>query len=129
MALTVRMGNDGWAALTNPRQLWVVLDRGSSRYEVALPDADPQWWFGGEEVEITVRLQLPADVAPGAYDLALWLPDAAASLRDDAHYAIRLANDGVWDETSGLNRLVSIDVDPAAAGSSDPDATAFEVLP
>ncbi len=127
--LTVALSNDGWAAPVNPRPLWVVLSDGNSRYEVVLPDVDPRWWLGGEEVEITVRLQLPGDAAAGAYDLALWLPDAAASLRDDSRYAIALANDDLWDEVSGLNRLVSIDVDPEAPGSSDPDATAFEVLP
>ena len=43
----------------------------------------------------------------GKYAISLWLPDAAKSLRSDPRYAVRLANDGVWDAKSGFNRLSS----------------------
>jgi len=125
--LTLRLRNDGFAAPWNPRPAWIVLD-GGERLEVRLPDADPRWWLDGEEVLVQVRLQLPATLAAGSYNLSLWLPDDATTLRDDPRYAIGLANDGVWDSATGLNHLATLEVDPAAPGSTNPAATAFEVL-
>ena len=45
-------------------------------------------------------------MAAGAYTVSLWLPDDADSLRNDPRYAIQLANDGVWDATTGDNIVV-----------------------
>jgi len=128
MPLTIGISNEGWAAPVNPRQVWIVLD-GPERYEAALPTVDPRQWAAGAGGLIEVRLQVPAAASPGTYDLAVWLPDAAASLRDDSRYAIQLANDGVWDETTGLNRLVTVELDPSAPGTIDPEATDFGPLP
>ena len=41
----------------------------------------------------------------GAYDMLLSLPDAAPQLAAKAAYAIQLANPGVWEPSTGLNRL------------------------
>jgi hypothetical protein len=55
----------------------------------------------------TVRLSaaLPKALTPGEYDLYLALPDAAEPLRSRPEYAIRFANQGVWDAAAGMNRL------------------------
>jgi hypothetical protein len=126
LAVTIR--NEGWAAPFNPRPVIVVLG-GASRHEALLDGIDPRWWMAGEETEVSLRLQLPASIEPGTYELALWLPDASASLRDDPRYAIRLANEGTWDDSSGLNVLVQIEVDPSAPGSVNPEASEFAVIP
>ena len=54
---------------------------------------------------------IPSSLPPGAYRLFLWLPDAAEIIRARSEYAVRLANDGVWDEILGANVLGSIHVD------------------
>ncbi|MBI5503146.1 MAG: DUF4832 domain-containing protein [Deltaproteobacteria bacterium] len=128
LPLRVTLRNDGWAAPINPRPLNVVLD-GASREVALVTGLDPRRWLPGEEIEVAVRLRVPATLAPGSFELALWLPDAAARLRDDARYAIRLANDGAWREASGLNVLASVSIDPSAPGEVDPAATELVVLP
>jgi hypothetical protein len=41
----------------------------------------------------------------GNYDLFLFLPDAAESLSQKSEYAIRFANENVWEEATGYNNL------------------------
>ena len=43
----------------------------------------------------------------GKYDLLLYLPDAAASIGSRPEYAIRLANDQVWEPATGYNKLLA----------------------
>jgi len=44
---------------------------------------------------------------PGKYKLALWLPDAAATLQSRPEYAVRFANKDVWDFNNGYNLLTN----------------------
>jgi hypothetical protein len=41
------------------------------------------------------------------YQLGLWLPDASSSLRNAPAYAVRFANNNVWDAATGINILTS----------------------
>src|SRR5262249_12647756 len=61
----------------------------------------------GAESQLEGRVVVPADAEPGRWRLALWLPDAAPSLQNRPEYAIRLANEAVWDERTGENVLAS----------------------
>jgi hypothetical protein len=127
---TFRLRNEGYAALWNWRPIFVVLDGPDIRSAQVFSDlADPRWWLDGEESELRVRLQLPGALPLGSYSLCLWLPDAHTTLMMDPRYSIALANEGVWDQDMGWNCLVTVDVDPAAPGSSDPTAGELEVLP
>jgi hypothetical protein len=120
--------NGGFAALTNPRPVVLVLGGAGQRYEVELP-ADPRLWLPGEHT-LAARLRLPASLAPGDYRLSLWLPDAHESLRNRVEYAVACANAGVWDEVEGDNLLATVTIAADAPGSTDPNAgEAFEVLP
>jgi hypothetical protein len=51
------------------------------------------------------------------YNLALWLPDEAETLQANPQYAVRFANEGIWDETTGYNILGKIKVDSSVTGS------------
>jgi hypothetical protein len=56
-------------------------------------------------------------MAAGSYDLLLHLPDAAARLKGRPEYAIRLANAGAWEPTTGMNSLgTAVKLDPTAKG-------------
>lgn len=114
--VTVR--NVGYAALFNARPVVVVL--GS---ETAAIDVDPRLWEPGTPMTLNVRLRVPADLVPGTHRLALRLPDPL--LADDA-YAIRFANEGVWQAPD--NVLTELVVDPDAPGDVDPAATDLEPL-
>jgi hypothetical protein len=85
-----RVTNDGFACLYNARPVWLVV--GDERERLT---ADPRRWRPGEEVVLHARLHAPAGARVG-----LWLPDAAASLRERPEYAIRVDGAG-WD--AGVN--------------------------
>lgn len=107
LKLDLSLINRGFSTLINPRPVLLALI--NTRGEVAWTsklDADPRSWQpykpGDPEyapllhtihAEAPVPTQLPA----GQYLLGLWLPDEADSIREDARYAVRVANrDAPW---------------------------------
>ena len=58
-----------------------------------------------------VTVAVPAGLAAGRYDVFVALPDAADRLAGDPRYAVRFANEGTWNSSTGLNALgVQVDV-------------------
>ena len=110
--VTIELVNRGFSAFDNPRAVVFVLIRDDHVVlENPLPSADPRAWqptgIGPDAEPLThrihARITIPADVAPGWYQIGLWLPDAASRLRSDPRYAVRVANDGVpwWTDSAG----------------------------
>lgn len=128
--LVIAINNRGFAALFNQRPVEIVLASDTTRRVVRLTDVDARRWAPGTETTLRLRLRIPADAAPGSYRLAMRLPDAAPALEDDPRYAIRLANDDLWDDDTADNLLTdALLIDGAAPGPRDPAATAFTQLP
>jgi hypothetical protein len=123
----ITLKNSGFASLINPRYVYAILD-GPAHFETVL-DVDPRFWASGELSLLQMHLRLPATAPEGTYKLALWLPDSAVTLRNDSRYAIRFANDDVWDEKTGYNILTEVDVNSQGNGVVDPAATEFILLP
>ncbi len=123
--LRVELRNTGWAAPFNPRPVELVLSGPGGEYTASLAE-DPRRWYAGQPRTISGALRLPSDMSPGTYDLSLALPDASPTLASRPEYAIRLANEGVWQ--SGRNLLGSVEIDPEGPGGAAPDQ-AFEFLP
>ena len=86
------------------RPVFLVLD-GPVRKYFKLP-ADPRKWLPGQTHMVDMIAEIPASIPRGKYALSLWLPDEAPSLQKDPRYAIQLANDGLWQATSGFNRMI-----------------------
>jgi len=107
LSLNIRLNNEGFAAMYNPRPIYLVLLGGGNRYEAPVTGVDPRRWAPGQEQTINVSLNLPANVPPGTYQLGLWMPDASSSLRNSPAYAVRFANTGVWDPATGINLLTT----------------------
>ena len=107
LSLNIRLSNDGFAAMYNPRPLYVVLVGGGKRFEAPVTNIDPRRWAPGQEQTISVSLALPATIPAGTYQVGLWLPDASASLRNSPAYAVRFANNNVWDAATGINLLLN----------------------
>ena len=105
LSLNIRLSNDGFAAMYNPRPLYIVLLGGGKRFEAPVTNIDPRRWAPGQEQTISVSLALPATIPAGTYQLGLWLPDASSSLRNSPAYAVRFANNNVWDAATGINIL------------------------
>lgn len=122
----LNLKNVGFAALTNPRPVFLVLEGKGERLSVEL-EADPRTWYPGA-ITVAARVRIPATLE-GSYRLALWMPDAEADLAERADYSIQLANEGVWVSGSGDNTLKDITVSSVAEGDADSGATAFELLP
>lgn len=122
MDLEIVLANDGFGRIYNPRPvflLWRVRD-GSARAEVAL-DVDPRRWHPAAMVQrhvVRTRTSVPAGLAPGSYELYLWLPDKdrhGAGLRELPAYSVRVANARgnpedfpVWEPRLGANRLGTV---------------------
>lgn len=124
--LDVALNNSGFAALTNPRKVLLVLEGETERLQVELP-TDPRSYLPGE-ASIRVRLQLPSELPEGPYRLALWLPDADLDLQQQVEYSVRLAGAGVWNQVAGDNTLATLQIDEGAAGEVDPAAETFSVI-
>lgn len=101
----IRLRNVGYAPLYNERHAYIVLSNQQSAFSIQLATDPRRWLPNGEETTIDESLTIPADVPTGTYQLYLHLPDAASSLAADPRYAVRFANVGVWDATTGMNRL------------------------
>jgi hypothetical protein len=120
------IANTGFAAPYNERPVYVVLKNGDKRLTAKLAKVDVRRWEPGTNNTISVRLRLPADLEPGKYTLALWMPDADQKIQGDARFAIRMANDGLWSAETGDNVITeAFDVDADAPGSVDASATTF----
>jgi hypothetical protein len=118
-SITVRVTNDGFANLYNPRPVEVVLrHQPSGRIYRLATAADPRHWLPGEETTVTLSGGVPADAAAGAYDILLHLPDASSRLRERPEYAVRFANADVWEAATGMNTLQrQVRVDANATGA------------
>ncbi len=98
--------NTGWAAPFNPRPVFLVMRNTSSHAVVRVRlAADPRSWGPGTW-PITQNIATPANLPAGQYELLLSLPDAAAPLRANPDYAIRMATEDVWEPATGFNKLL-----------------------
>ncbi|MDX1251198.1 MAG: DUF4832 domain-containing protein [Gammaproteobacteria bacterium] len=101
---TLTLQNRGYAAMYNPRPVYLVLQNASFRHEF-ITRIDPRRWEAGKTLTENLDIKLNAGIAPGTYDVYLWLPDADTRLRTKAEYAVRMANAGMWQPATGMNQL------------------------
>jgi hypothetical protein len=102
---TLQLDNTGYASPFNPRPVKLVFRNVATLQEYsALLKVNPQLLFPGTH-QINLSVTLPADLTAGSYALYLFLPDAAAGLSKRPEYAIQLANEQVWEATTGYNDL------------------------
>ena len=108
-SLTVKYSieNVGFAALSNPRGLEFILkDNESGALTVYKSETDPRRWAAGKESVNTETITLPEELVAGKrYSLYMNLPDGRESLHDNPLYSVRLANEGLWSEKTGYNKI------------------------
>ena len=102
MNVFITIRNVGFAAPFNKRNAYIVLKNGNDVYELLLK-SDPRKWLG--EIEIRETLPLEARLKSGTYAVYLYLPDFDQILKSRPEYAIRFANIGTWQSTTGYNSL------------------------
>jgi len=98
--------NQGWAAPFNSRIAELVLRNTvtGALYQFNL-NTDPRLWLGGQTITVNQTITLPSNIPSGNYALFLNLPDPASTLRNRPEYAIQLANQNVWEASTGFNNL------------------------
>jgi Domain of unknown function (DUF4832)/Domain of unknown function (DUF4874) len=101
----VQLKNLGYASPFNPRPVQLVLrNAATGKLFVFTFNTQIQKWFPGN-IQLKQTFHLPATVIPGEYELLLNLPDGYKTLQGNPAYSIRLANEDVWEETTGFNKL------------------------
>ncbi len=103
--ILIRLVNKGCAPLYNERPVYLVLKNEQTSYPILL-QADPRRWIPGQLLSISELVTIPADIPSGTYNLYLYLPDASPSIAADPRYAVRFANVGTWDASTGMNDLL-----------------------
>ena len=101
----INLENVGFASPYNPRPIQFVLRNEKTGKEFfILCKADVRFWFSGK-VQWKENIKIPADLPEGNYQLLLNLPDKYSSLSSTPAYSIRFANENLWEENTGYNKL------------------------
>jgi hypothetical protein len=102
LSVLIHLQNAGYAAPYNPRPVQLLLRNTATKqvYSYTFNTEVRKWLTGAITLQQSFALP-PA----GTYDLLLNLPDKYASLNTKPLYSVRLANDNVWEETTGYNKL------------------------
>ena len=121
-ALALSLKNLGYAAPFNPRRVEFILRNIlSGETWVAGSRQDPRFWFKEEEagtIAFQEDLGIPVTMPAGNYELLMHLPDPKSSLYGNPAFSIRLANEGVWEDSTGFNRLFhNLTIDDKVAGT------------
>ena len=101
----LNMRNDGFGKVYNPRPIDLVLSGPGSPVKIRLTaDARRDLPLGGESKVLEYTVTAPS-LALGTYDMHLELPDPMPSLENDVRYHIRLANQSMWNGSTGRHDL------------------------
>jgi hypothetical protein len=104
--VNIKIKNTGFASVYNERIAYIVLKKTSTNEVHSLPLAsNPQLWLDSNVITINEQLPLPSTITPGNYQMYLHLPDIHSTISSRPEYAIRLANENVWEATTGYNKL------------------------
>jgi Domain of unknown function (DUF4832)/Domain of unknown function (DUF4874) len=109
LRFTVR--NSGTSSPQNPRGLEFVL-KGPVERKINLyrfkTTCDPRTWSGSNAITtVDTTFTLPADLPAGTYTPYLSLPDTCRSIYSRPEFAIRFANENVWEPATGYNNLLA----------------------
>ncbi|WP_176560301.1 DUF4832 domain-containing protein [Brevibacillus dissolubilis] len=134
LTLNVDVINNGFAHAHNPHLLEAILRHKETKaeYIVRLPE-DITTWQAGTTKSISFTAGLPSDIPSGSYDLLLHLPDKKLenSNRPDLYsrpeYAIRFANQQVWEESTGYNNL-NLTVQVESGAVAEPSSSTLPVF-
>lgn len=105
LSFTINLTNKGYASPYNQRPVQLVLRKvGTQEVTVLGIETDVRKWFSGD-VKLETSIAIPSGIAKGEYELLLNLPDFYESIADRPEFSIRLANNDIWEEATGYNKL------------------------
>lgn len=119
-AMSFKVVNDGWASPYNERRLEVVLRNSQTKKEYFLKvNEDMRKWMPSETKEVKISAGIPSSIPTGQYQIFLNLADPSSRLYSRPEYHVRLANQDVWEPSTGYNSLQqSVSVDTNVEGGS-----------
>lgn len=126
--MTFTVSNVGWGKAFNPRGLEVILRHKASGkvYRLALA-TDPRSWAPGTTTTVVADGGIPSSAPTGDYDVLLNLPDPMSSLYGNPAYSIQLANQNVWESSTGFNSLLkSVNINTSASGNTYSGSSWFQ---
>ena len=106
--INIQIKNVGYAPIYNERHAYVVLRSQTApltEYRIQISSDPRRWLPNGVVTTINEQIVIPANVPMGTYQLYLHLPDADERLAADPRFAVRFANEDVWDAETGMNNL------------------------
>jgi len=107
LSFTLNIDNVGYASPYNARPAELIMRNKSTNKEFVFTiDTDVRKWYSGNNI-INTKIITDNMMPAGDYDLFLFLPDASESLSQRPEYAIRFANENIWDAITGYNNLHS----------------------
>ena len=117
LRLDFEVANVGFGHLLKEKKFEIVLKRGDQVYRAAI-DEDARLWDKNETVSRNYLFSLPSGISEGDWEVYLALSSAFESLADNPAYAVRFANENIWDEGLGMNKIGTVYV-TAVAGSDN----------
>lgn len=98
--------NDGFSNPSNPMDVEFILRNISDGKEyISKLNGDMRFWPIDDTIQLDLSYGLPHTIETGDYALFLRISDAHISIKDNPSYCVRLANDSLWEDTTGYNRL------------------------
>jgi hypothetical protein len=128
--LDFQISNQGFASPFNQRNLEIILRNSTSgqRYRL-VAEADPRFWMAGDTSFVNITGGIPANMPEGDYTTFIFLPDPEYRLHDNPDFAIRLANNNLWEDSSGYNSLNhQIRITTNATGQTYTGSNYFEMF-
>jgi len=104
--LNFQITNKGFASPFNPRNLEIILRNNTNNQKYRLvTEVDPRFWMAGDTMYVSVTGGIPVNMNEGDYNAFLFFADPEYRLHDNPDYAIRLANNNLWEDSTGYNSL------------------------
>lgn len=101
----INLENKGYASPYNERPVkLVMLNQGTGEVFTFTITTDIRKWYSGN-IQLTASITTSAAMPKGIYDLFLFMPDKYASIAARSEYAIRIANQDMWEPATGYNKL------------------------
>ena len=117
VVLEITVRNEGFASLFNPRPMDLILRNRSSGNVIRLPLGDRTATYDARKFlplageTRTILLQALGVAMPqGSYDVLLHLKHDYPNLQNRPQYSVQFCNQNMWEESTGFNRLGSIEV-------------------
>jgi hypothetical protein len=108
LKFTINLENRGYASPYNERPVKLVMRKqGTGELFSFTVTPDIRKWFSGS-IKLASSITTTAAMPKGAYDLLLSLPDKYTTIAARPEYAIRLANQDVWEQNTGFNKLNAV---------------------